>query len=84
MFYDRAIKLFRTIFHTGDDLVVVINVYQEKKKQLKKTNIYNKYVTNRAVRFTFSHYQMPFMFDETEEEILTHQFVMLLLHLRRN
>jgi hypothetical protein len=72
--YDRAIKLFRTIFHTDDNLVVVINVHQEKKKQLKKTNIYNKYVTNRAVRFTFRHFQMPFMFDETQDEILTHQF----------
>jgi hypothetical protein len=72
--YDRAIKLFRAIFHTDDDLVVVINVHQEKKKRLKKTNIYSKYVNNRAVRSTFRHFQVPFLFDETDDGMLTHQF----------
>ncbi|WP_142335153.1 DUF3885 domain-containing protein [Bacillus toyonensis] len=70
--------LFEDIFLKEDVVFVVANVYRFKKENIKtpqKTNIYNKYIKKRDLKFRIRQETLPFLFEDEEADLYcTSQF----------
>ncbi|SFS56852.1 DUF3885 domain-containing protein [Paenibacillus sp. 453mf] len=67
--YSRSIELFKELFVKDDDLLLVTNAYfaYKLKNQIKKVNLYRRYIKNRQILWNLKLNVIPDIFAEPDE-----------------
>ncbi|UOO43785.1 DUF3885 domain-containing protein (plasmid) [Priestia megaterium] len=75
----RSIRLFEAVFGEEDELLLVTDVHAIKKDiflQKRPLNVYLKYIKDKKKLYQLSHYLLPSVFDEEDDQSITHRFIL--------
>lgn len=67
--YEQTLAIFNELFDQDDDLILVTNIYLQKKQQTKRMKVYQPNVRNKKnlKKLNVKTYPYPFEIDETGE-----------------
>ena len=68
--YNEALSVFNYLFSEQDEIFLVTNVYHRKgkKKKMRNTKVYSRYLKNKKLKFNLRQETLPFVFDDEETD----------------